>query len=145
MIKNTFFFNNSKKAIASLTADILILVLMIGLFLTTFGFYSISKDDISFKNKELEVLNSVSSFRSSLIDITLVDNSSLNYTNTYDPKSIVINLNNKSIIGLDVSLDKRIEVEISSLGILFCSNYNFSPIISNEFNFNGSCVSMITN
>ena len=104
------------------------------------NYYNLSKEDIIVKNKEVEILNSLLNFRNSLLDITLFINSNLTYQNKYDSNLVLIFLNNTTISGVDTFLNSKINVSISSLGLRFCQNYNFSPIKKTIFNFNGSCI-----
>jgi len=133
---------NSKKTIVSITTFALILVLAISLFIGTIFLTDTLKEKVLIKNKNQEVLNSVQTFRSQLLDVISKNNSNLTYNNKYDLESIKINLENKTISGIDKSLKfEIIEINISTLGMKFCTNYSFYPVGNTSFNYNGSCIS----
>jgi len=131
-----------KKALVGLTTYSLILILMIVLLISSISFYDTSKEDILLKNKKQEILNSILTFRSDLINIISTNNSNLTYINSYDVESIIIYLENTSIIGEDLSLNEKVKINITSLGIGFCSSYNFSSNINVTFTYNGTCIFM---
>jgi len=137
-------YKKKKNGVISIISFVLILLLIIIIFISSNNFYKNSKENIIFKNKNQEVLNSILTFRSDLINLVSKNNSNLIYLNNYDLESISIYLNNQTISGVDLSLNKRVEVNVSSLGLEFCSNYTFSPKFSSNFSYNGICISMIT-
>ena len=63
----------------------------------------------------------------------------MTYLNSLD-SNVLIYLQSGTLRGvIETSVD-NFEVNVSSLGIEFCSEYNFSPVVNTSFNFNGSCV-----
>lgn len=136
---------SNRKGVASLAAFSLILLLLFGVFLLAFTYYNNSKEDISEKNIELELLNTALSFRSDLIQLSYGENTSMNYTNGLDSQATLIFLNNSLITAQRTTRSSLIEVNVSSLGLDFCSEYNFTPRINTTFTFDGTCISMSTN
>ncbi|MCA9459670.1 MAG: hypothetical protein KC550_03935 [Nanoarchaeota archaeon] len=144
-----FFFKssfNSKKSVVSLTTYIMILFLSLLILIFSQNFYSNSKSDVILKIDEKEVLNSVLMFRESMLNLASYSDSNLTYVNNYDLPEIEIFLddNGKKIVGKMSSGLLDVSSNISSLGLSFCSNYSFSPVIITEFNFNGSCISKLS-
>lgn len=132
----------NRKGVASLATFSFILMLLILIFILSYNYYKDSKFDSDLNLKELEVLNALGSFRSQLVDITSYSNSSLNYSNVYEGDDLSIYLNSKIISGNLIYSGRLIEINISTLGPSFCSNYSFYPAFNTEFYFNGSCISV---
>ena len=93
-------------------------------------------------NKKIEVLNSLTSFRSQLLNVVVYNGSNLSYSNVYDDAGLFVYAKNRSISGkLDFN-NNLIDVNISSIGVYFRGDYNFSLNYGANFSYNGSCVSV---
>lgn len=144
-VKKTMFFSGAfflktKNAIVSLNTFALLIMLYLAIFITSYWFYYDSKQESIIIFKEKECLNSALTFRANVIDTIKYPNSSLIYVYPYVNDNIVFNIKNNSIgVKQDLNLDTA-QVNISSLGINFCSDYNFSQSDNIVINYNGSCV-----
>ena len=139
-----FIFSKQKKGIVSLNTYALILLVYLAVFLVSYSFYYDSKQDSLIGIKQKECLNSALSFRSTIIDTIKYPNSSLIYVNNYESDNIKFNITNNTI-SVRQELDTGIaEINVSSLGISFCSDYSFTESQNILIAYNGSCVS-ITN
>ena len=134
------FNKKSKRGIVSLTTFSLLIVVMVLVIIFSYNYYSTSKDKFELKIKKEEVLNSVISFRSSLIDLNALNNSYINYTNSIDDLNIEIILRDKIISGNLLFNENNIQINISSLSILFCDTYTFNPKVTNTFYNNDTCI-----
>ena len=132
----------NKRAIVGLTTYSLLILIFILILTGSYYFSDKYKTQDKETNAKLEIFNSLSSLRTSLIDLTSNINSSLIYENIYDLDSIIIYLNNNSINGKIEDNNIYVTGNISSMGLIFCSNYSLSPISKNNFYFNGSCISL---
>lgn len=133
-----------RKAIVSLNTFTLLLILYLLIFIASYSFYHESKQDSELKLKELECLNSALSFRSEIIQILKYPNSTLIYINNYKNDNILIKITNTSITSKQELNFAVAEINISTLGINFCSQYNFTESENILISYNGSCV-FITN
>lgn len=133
----------NRKAIVSFNTFALLLMIYLAIFMTSYYFYNNFKDDSISNLKEKECLNSALSFRSSVIDVIKYPNSSLIYVYDYTNDNMLLSVENNTIIAREDINFKMVEVNISSLGINFCSNYNFSQSDDVQINYNGSCVSIL--
>lgn len=134
----------SKKAIVSLTSYIMILFLLVLIMIFSYNFYSDYRLKALTKIEEMEVLNSALMFRESMLNVVIYSNSNLTYLNKYDLEEIQIYLDGRRIIAKMSSGLLDVNSNISSLGVPFCSNYSFSPVLETKFNFNGTCVSKLS-
>lgn len=132
-----------KKGIVSISTFSFIILILFGLFGLTYYFYLEFNENLEILNQKHEVLNSIESFKSSILSISLISNSYLNYTNELDSQDLIIYLNNSNIVGQKYFKDNLIEENSSLYGIGFCDSYIFSPKNLNRFYFNGSCISLI--
>jgi len=132
----------NKRAIVGLSTFSLLILIFILILIGSY--YFSNKYTTQDKNliAKIELENSLTSFRSSLIDITVYNNSYLVYKNNYGLGSIAIYLNNTLISGVLDDGDYYAKTNISSLGLKFCSNYTISSKVMSQFYFNGSCISL---
>lgn len=140
-MKKLIFF---KRGTASLATFSLILSLLFVIFVFSYLFQSELKQNIEIENKKLEQLNSALSFRSQVIQlINLNESSTITYSNLLDPSDMKLYLGNSEITAISEN-DIFNSINISVFGINFCDSYNFTPKFEEEFLFNGSCIKMIT-
>jgi len=135
---------SNKKGIASLTTFSLILLLLFSVFLLAYNYYVGSKEDAYILNNKIELLNSGVSLRSNLLELSKKPNSTLIYRNNLDSSNIVIILNNSHIYLYQDSASKRVQINLTNFGLDFCSEYEFLPSNTNNFLFNGTCISIST-
>ncbi len=135
-------FKNNNKGVASLATFSFILLLLVLIFILAYSYYKDSKQSIDFTLKEAEVSNSVHMFRSEILNLVVHNGSYMSYVQKYSSNDLEIYLINKTISGNLFYSGIDLEVNISSLGIIFCSNYTIYPFTTNTLNFNGSCVSV---
>jgi len=134
------FKNN--KGIVGLTTFSLIILLMISLFSLTFYYFNSNKLDSTKLIETENVQNSLNSFRSSLIQISSVTNSSYSYSDSLTSNTILLTLENKTINGFSYYDNFIVNITIPSLSLNFCSNYSFYSKQTTNLNFNGSCISV---
>ena len=136
--------SKQKKAVVSLNTYALLLLLYLAIFLVSYSFYYDSKQESLISLKEKECLNSALSFRYTILDTIKYPNSTLIYVNNYESDNIKFNLTNNTI-SVRQELDAGLaEINVSSLGISFCSDYSFTESQNIVITYNGTCVS-ITN
>lgn len=138
-IKNNNLFSN-KKAVVSLAAFSLIILLLISILAFSYYYYNSSKSTYDKSSIKLDVLNSLSNFRDSLIYIVSTENSSLNYVDNLTYGNLQIFVDNITISGVYKSNLYYIEKNISTMGIEFCSNYSFYPNYGIIVSYNSSCI-----
>jgi len=138
------FKYKKRKGVVSITTFVFLIFIMISILAFSYSYYSTSKSDFELKIKQREVLNSVSSFRASLVDFITLNQSELNYSNDIDDIDIIILLDNQFISGSLLYDNDIANVNISSLGITFCSNYSFTPKLVAVFLNNNTCIGMIS-
>lgn len=132
-----------KKAVISITIFSLLIMLFCLLLAGTYSYYSDSKYLIEEINTKQEILNSISSFRVDLLKLITQNNSNMTYSNSLDPLYIDITLKNTTISGEVLLKKNNVELNMSSLGVLFCDEYTFSPSVETIFSYNDSCVQII--
>ena len=93
-------------------------------------------------NSRIELSISINLLRSELLSLIPYVNSSVKYNSSLDSDQININLNRNFMFGSYYLDSEIVEVNISSLGVSFCSNYDYSPSSTKTFTYNGSCISM---
>lgn len=135
-------FLKQKKAIVSLNTYALLLLLYLAVFLVSYSFFYDSKQDSIISLNERECLNSALSFRSTIIDTIKYPNSTLIYINNYKSDNIKFNITNNTISARQELDSGLAEINISSLGISFCSDYSFTESQNTLITYNGSCVSI---
>lgn len=139
---NLFVFNNNKGTVSIISFTLVLLVLLL-LLSFTFIYVENSKDNLEISKKSLEIVNSFSVFRDSVIK-TIPYNSTVEYVNTMDSLDLTYYTSQNSYI-VNVTGETESElvwVNMSTLGLRFCGSYNFSPTNAHNFSFNGSCISM---
>lgn len=147
IIKNNISFKSNflknKKTIVSLNVFVLLILLYLGIFLSSYYLYYNYKlsSESSFKQKEC--FNSAVSFRSQAIQVLRYPNSTLLYKNFYNSDSLIITIKTDTITAKKAIRTQDTSINISTLGMVFCSNYNFSEINNVNMNYNGSCINLI--
>lgn len=147
MKKNlSFIFFKYKKANVGVTTFSLILLILILLLGFVLFFSNGSKANLIEKNSRSELLNSLSSFRGEMIKLLSHNGSSINYQNNYDLNEIyfVINASENIILGYHESDSSIININISTLGFRFCTDFEYSPTVIAKFSYNGSCIDIST-
>lgn len=132
-----------KRGVVTISTFSFIILILLSLFGLMYYFYSEYTEDLNILNTEKELLNSMQSFRSQILELILVDNSSLRYSNNLDRQDMILYVNNSNIYGETFYEDVLISKKISLYGIKFCSSYAFSSVNVNDFYFNGSCISLV--
>jgi len=127
-----------KKAIVSLSTYTIMLSVLILILIFSFGFYETSKTQILEINTQEQVLNSVLSFRSNILE-SLNENTTLTYQSTLDSPNIKLKIINNKIIGEIIFKENKITQTESSL-TNFCSDFEFYPTAITNFYFNGTCI-----
>lgn len=133
-----------RKGVASLTTFSLIIVLFILVFLFVYSIYNSQKSESEILKAELENVNAVLSLRNQIRDMVMHNNSNLTYNNTFEDDDIQIILQDDVMIARQDLRNKRVEENISSVGISFCSTYTIYPSAEVKFQFGGSCVSVLS-
>jgi len=140
-IKNNNLFSN-KKSVVTLAAFSLVILLLISILAFSYYYYDSSKSDYEEKLIGLDVLNSLSNFRDSLIPVISTVNSTLAYEDPIAYENLQILVDNTSIVGIYKSNSYYINKSISTFGVEFCSNYSFYPSIGVIISYNMSCISI---
>lgn len=133
----------NRKGNVGLITFSLILSIYLVLFLGVYYFTTTQKDNYVSNNIKIQVANSVYSLRSNLIDLTKQRNSTLIYKNKYDMANIKVTLSSNSIYANQIQDNSYNDLNISNLGVKFCSTYNITLVTKTIFYFNGTCISII--
>lgn len=135
---------SNRRGVVSISTFSFVILILIAILIFSYDFYTDSKD-ISLKQiKEQELLNSIASFRAELIQLSSNVNSTINYTNNLDSVDIVLNLNDDIISAKQEMSNEYIILNMSTLGLSFCSSANVSPSFEIVAHYNGSCIDIIT-
>lgn len=118
----------------------LIILLLFIVFGSTYLFYTDGKQKISQESQEREMLNSLIKLRSEILELIVLNNSNITYIDNYSSPDYQIFYVNNSLMAQKRLKNYIIKINISSLGVRACNNYNFSPSLSNTFIFNGNCI-----
>ncbi len=113
------------------------------IFLSSYIYYSNEVDSFENKIHKVEVINSLYSIRSSLVELISVTNNTLNYTDYSNVGLSKFVLDSSYIYGSIYSEKEVIELNISTLGVDFCSRYIVDSNLQINFYFNGSCILVI--
>ncbi|MFW6009304.1 MAG: hypothetical protein ACOCP8_08590 [archaeon] len=134
----------NKRCVVSISTLSFVILILFLMFIFTYNYYVVYIDKIDEKTQKIEILNSIGNFRSQIYPTIMMSNSSINYTNSMDNQNIIINLNNTTIEGEIITIDERIAVNISTMGIQFCDSYKISSLQNNILTYNNTCVSVTT-
>ncbi len=139
-----FSFISSRKGIVSITTYTLIIFLMVVLFFGVFSFYNNTKLNAQNAGLKLEIMNSLLTFRSDLLNLAVFNNSNISYFDRNYDLNLIVYLENKTITGAYLTDTSRVEVNISTLGLRFCDKYSVSFESLKIFSNNGSCVMLVS-
>ncbi len=134
----------NKRGVVSITTFSLVILLAFSIYLFSSWYYYSYKTDYVVEIKKEELLNSVSTYRSDMLNLVLNQGSNLTYENNLDSLETTIYLDNMTITGKQVYNNDYIVVNISTLGFQFCSNYSFYPRVATVFEYDGTCVSKVS-
>jgi len=130
----------NKKCVVSISTYTIILLILVLVFIGTYSSYiSNKKDSLTFKY-EKDLFISLTKFRSEIINIVERNNSKIDYIDKYSINSVNISINGNKLCGMIIESDGYAKLNISTLGLPFCSNYSFYPKVLTTFIFNGSCI-----
>ena len=133
----------NKKGVVVLATFAMILGFALLVLIMSYTFYSSKQAEFNSVIDNEEVINSLISFRTSIIKMESYDNSTFIYQNILDPEGIEISLDNQTIMGKIIQNDVLIKHNISTLGLKFCEKYSFYPHIESTFKNMGSCIKYI--
>ena len=133
-----------KRGVVSISTFSFIITILLLLLGFIFYYYTSTQEEINIIVKETELSNSINSFRSVIVNIVFENNSYLNYSNNLDSDEIIFYVNQSYITGNVYYKENLVTKTYFLYGITFCDNYTFSPVINNEFYYNGSCITLIT-
>ena len=133
-----------KKGVVSLTTFSLILVILFVLLTGSYGFYNKLNIDTQIISAKKENMIYALNLRAKLIELNYVPNSTLIYEEFFKYTNAQIDLSNNTISVYQFVGSQKVEVEISSLGVPFCSNYVVYPAETTVFSFDGSCISKLS-
>jgi hypothetical protein len=136
------YLRDDKRAVVSITTFSLMLMILLTLFTASYFYSEISKDKVLVEYKKEELLNSMLLFRSEMLNLVTKINSTSNYQNTFDNADTKLTLSSGSISAKGIVENILVNYEISSLGLVFCSNYEFVPAQGAIFSFDGYCIRM---
>lgn len=128
-----------KKAVVNLTAYSLILLLLFTTFIFTYFYYQSSLVEVESNINNEELFIAASSFRSDIHQLITHNTSSLYYVSSIDPEGIDLLLFNTTVSARFFTDEALLVQNVSTLGVNFCSTYNFSPSFGATVSFNGTC------
>lgn len=131
---------NRRKAIVSLTTFALILMVLISLFTVSYFYSENSKSKVLAQYKKEELLNAELLFRSEMLNLVTKVNSTSNYKDVFVGTDVRFSVSSNSISGVGRVNNILVNYDISTLGIVFCSSYEFVPAESTLFFFDGYCI-----
>ena len=134
--------NKNKSAFVSITTFTLSIFITIGLLTFSYGFYEKAKENSIENTQTTQLLNSITSFRTQILSIQNLKNSTLIYNSKLDSKNIEIDLISNQIDGY---LTTKLDLHVNSIPSLvtFCNNYTFYPSAKTTFLNNGTCISKL--
>lgn len=133
----------NKRGVVSIITFSFVLFILLLLFIFVYNISNNYKSDAVEYNSNIVLSNSISSFKSALIHLVSVKNSSLNYIDNYTniaELNIWFEVDNSNITGFYDYSSGRVNITTNLYGIKFCSNYTINPSLNNNFGFNGSCI-----
>jgi hypothetical protein len=134
----------NKRGMVSIPAFSFAILLLILTFIFTYNYYIDYKEEISIKEKKLETLYAVGSFRTELLKATQQENATIKYTSNIDPQDIKIILKNSTITGQIIKNNYKTQTKLSTLGPQFCNNYTISTKADITINYDGNCIQITT-
>jgi hypothetical protein len=136
------YFSKNKSGFVSITTFAISILIIMSLLAFSYSFYENSKFQSTQSIKQSEILNSITSFRTQILSIQSISNSTLYYSSKLDSTEIKIEIISNNLMGSRISGGELLSKEIPSL-IIFCGDYTFYPASQTSFFFNGSCVSKL--
>jgi len=135
----------TKKSVVVFTSFTLVLFFALAVMSFSYMFYYNKVDLFETKIRDIEVTNSALNLRTSLMKLNTQENSTITYQNNLDDRSILIYLNNNSIIGKSKISNTIVKQNISNLGLNFCGDYEIIPQLKSNFKMNKNCIEYIPN
>jgi hypothetical protein len=136
------YFSKNKSGFVSITTFTISIFVTITLLAFSYNFYENSKTQSEQSIFQTEILNSITSFRTQVLSIQNLKNSTLYYNSKLDSKQIKIQITSNQITGSIISNSILHTKSIPSL-IQFCEDYTFYPASKTTFNYNGTCISKL--
>ena len=134
---------DNRRGVVSISTFPFIVLILMALFGLSYYSYLDMKENLYILNKETELINSMTSFRTQILDMSIVSGSTMDYKNSIDSYDIIFTINGSTIYSKMYYKDILIEEELSSLGVRFCSEYSFMSKAGVKLYFDGNCVSKI--
>jgi hypothetical protein len=134
--------SKNKSGFVSITTFSISIFITIALLAFSYNFYENSKTQSEQSISKTEILNSITSFRTQVLSIQNLKNSTLYYNSKLDSKQIEIQITSNQISGSIISNSILLIKSIPSL-IQSCEDYTFSPASKTTFYYNGTCISKL--
>lgn len=132
----------NKKAIVSLAT--FIFITLIATLILTFSnqFYEHQKLEKTKQKLETESLNSLYTFRSQILEIPQIENTTITYQSKLDSEHTTILIQNNK---LSVIIDNpKLEINKTDASLTnFCNNYIFYPAQKTKFKYSNGCISKL--
>jgi hypothetical protein len=135
-------YSKNKSGFVSVTTFAISVIITITLLAFSYGFYETSKTQSMESITQTEILNSITSFRTQILSIQSIPNTTLYYQSKLDSPKIQIQINSNQLTGSMIYDGNLIPKHIPSL-IHFCADYTFYPASKTTFNYNGTCVTKL--
>lgn len=130
---------HSKRAVISIPIYSLVILLFIAVFVLCYSYYTVSKATITYENQKNEIITGLSSLRGELLrTVSLKGDSASIVADPY--QSYPITAKNVTLYSSVYSKAKKADINITMLGIPFCSAYNFSSRAIIVASYTGSCI-----
>jgi hypothetical protein len=136
------YFSKNKSGFVSIISFSISIFVTLSLLAFSYNFYDNSKIQSGQSISGTEILNSAVSFRTQILSIQNLENSTLYYNSKLDSKQIKIQIISNQITGSIIYNSILLTKSIPSL-IQFCEDYVFYPASKTTFNYNGTCVSKL--
>ena len=136
------YFSKNKSGFVSITTFAISVLITISLLAFSYSFYETSKTQSLETISQSEILNSITSFRTQILSIQNIPNTTLYYHSKLDSSKIQIQIISNELTGSMIYNGNIITINIPSL-ITFCANYTFYPASKTTFNYNGTCITKL--